>query len=714
MNRKTPRDKNVLISELEKLTHEKGYIYALSYIVATDVYLDPAEAADIDWYSRLSFQELSLLSGLLVKQKIDLTFPSIEQFDEHVKRTKDLCQELHFAFNKPVIEKMVETFQRHAEGEEIDESHYIEVFGDGKSMMEAIFYSESGAYDFQYFNYVKERFAEDNPWLLKKYGFDADHLSSFARELKQLSQEKHNAMKGVLPSSFDEMLQGILDSNCVTTTEVQERLPGIESSSLIKAFSCKPATVNPEFTTPGEYNKVDSHPLIQLSDNKYFLPVTFLLSQSIYESPFYWMMDDESYKDLAAAHRGNASENIAESMLMNVFGKNSVFKGVQVIRKKGQAKTDIDILAVLGNKALIIQSKSKRLTTLSRSGNTQQLKSDFNKAIQEAYEQASKSREALLAGVKLMKSDGKELILPTKIDEAYIVCLTSDFYPAVMHQTDIYLEREETNVPPVAISIFDLDVLCFYLQDPYDLLYYLRQRVALNDYCIGSSEVSLLAFHLNKKLVKTPSKRRHKIGIDQSLAQLIDANFPAMKGEAPVTEAIDRLHHGWKNESFDSLIADIKKSAPEFTDAVFMLYDLAGAGADDLVQQIGNIKEKSRRDGKSHDASLIYENGRMGITLVCEQNDSMILDNKLLALSQARKYKTKADIWLGIGLYESSDRLVDTVVFNNTPWEKDEKLEYISRILLKQGQEIFSKKTKTGRNENCPCGSGLKYKKCCL
>lgn len=51
-------------------------------------------------------------------------------------------------------------------------------------------------------------------------------------------------------------------------------------------------------------------------------------------------------------------------------------------------------------------------------------------------------------------------------------------------------------------------------------------------------------------------------------------------------------------------------------------------------------------------------------------------------------------------------------------------------FLLKELQEIFykdprpnnfitvdqmrSKKSKYGRNQKCPCGSGLKYKKCCL
>jgi uncharacterized protein YecA (UPF0149 family) len=36
--------------------------------------------------------------------------------------------------------------------------------------------------------------------------------------------------------------------------------------------------------------------------------------------------------------------------------------------------------------------------------------------------------------------------------------------------------------------------------------------------------------------------------------------------------------------------------------------------------------------------------------------------------------------------------------------------EELNRIL----QPISAEKTKLGRNDFCPCGSGLKYKKCCL
>jgi len=34
--------------------------------------------------------------------------------------------------------------------------------------------------------------------------------------------------------------------------------------------------------------------------------------------------------------------------------------------------------------------------------------------------------------------------------------------------------------------------------------------------------------------------------------------------------------------------------------------------------------------------------------------------------------------------------------------------------LINQDKQNTKEKQKTGRNEPCPCGSGKKYKKCCL
>ena len=187
---------------------------------------------------------------------------------------------------------------------------------------------------------------------------------------------------------------------------------------------------------------MDARPIIRLPDGRYFVFSSFLLAESIYLSPFYWMKDDTSYADTASINRGESTAEIAAEMLRLVFGSRNVFRDVKVKLSKSKTLTDVDVLVAHRNKVLVIQAKSKRLTMLSRIGNEDHLARDFKLAVQDAYEQGKISRNAILhQEISLEGSDKKEIQLDESVDEVYLICLTSDPYPAVALQTRIFLSK---------------------------------------------------------------------------------------------------------------------------------------------------------------------------------------------------------------------------------------------------------------------------------
>jgi hypothetical protein len=264
---------------------------------------------------------------------------------------------------------------------------------------------------------------------------------------------------------------------------------------------------------------------------------------------------------------------------------------------------------------------------------------------------------------------------------------------------------------PLALSVFDLDVFAFYFKDPFEFLYYLRQRVALNDHFKANSEMSVLGFHLKHKLFK--EENVSMVALDDSFAQLIDANFPALRGSVPKTTAADKLYPKWKNEEFQQLVDQIKSTGISgFTDAIFFLYDLAGKGADQLVTFLKSIKLKAALDGRSHDARLLYSELNAGITIVSEPRSPEALQTKLLPLAEMSKYRSKADVWLALGCMATSPRLVDAMGFTKEPWKEDLSLRDLIAKLPFGGTAINHSGTKIGRNDQCPCGSGQKFKRC--
>jgi len=470
--------------------------------------------------------------------------------------------------------------------------------------------------------------------------------------------------------------------------------------------------VNKNLNSIGEYNAIDSHPVIIIYENYYFLPISFNLARSIYESPFYWMRNDKQYKDMAFKNRGEATERIASELLETVFKKGNVHKNVRIYKNKKEL-TDIDVLAIAGNKAVIIQAKSKKLTELSRKGDDLKLREDFKKAVQDAYDQGLDSRSAVIDKTNiLVLENGEKLKLGEFIDDAYIICLTTDNYPAVTQQVDVYLQKKEEDPYPLAMSIFDLDIVTYYLKDPFDLLYYLRQRVNLCKYYKATSEMAFLGYHLNKKLFPQPGVDKEIV--EEGFAQLIDANFPAMKGYHPITDAVEKLYHKWKNEKFQLLIEQLKNTGiPGFTDALFFLYDLSGDAADKLINLIEQTKQKNLKDKKMYDFPMIFEKGKYGVSFISISSSPEKLDENLMNLCVARKYKTRADVWLGLGWITNSPKVIDEIVFDKQHWSEDRNLEDFSKIMLKTGMIINKFGKKVGRNDPCPCGSGKKFKKCC-
>jgi hypothetical protein len=424
------------------------------------------------------------------------------------------------------------------------------------------------------------------------------------------------------------------------------------------------------------------------------------------------MAQDNNYKNIAFKNRGGAAEEISYNFLINIFGKENVHRNVTVLKSKKEQITDIDILAIAGNKAVIIQAKSKKLTQLSKIGNATKIREDFREAIQKAYDQGLICREAVInKNNKLITNNGVELVLGEYIDDAYIICVTTDHYPAVINQLHSYLNKKETDPFPVAMNLFDLDVVTYYLKDPFEFLYYLRQRVNLTLYARAGSEMAYLGSHLTQKLF--PLKDADGEILDDSYAQLIDANFPASRSDFPKTKAAEKLFANWKNEKFKKLLDQVKDSqVPGFTDAIFYLYDISGDGADKLMDAIDKVKKMTIRDGKRHDLSMIFENGESGITFMSFPvfNDSV--ETALYYTSVARKYKTKANTWLGIASVLNSEKVIDALVFSKEPWQEDGELQNLVDIFLKPGITLSLTNKIPAKNAPCYCGSGKKYKRC--
>ncbi|RZJ98919.1 MAG: hypothetical protein EOO46_23440, partial [Flavobacterium sp.] len=489
----------------------------------------------------------------------------------------------------------------------------------------------------------------------------------------------------ILERGWSSFYAGLLNLFCISPDEFTDQ---IAISNVLANFSItvNSKSLNSQFRNIGDFNLFTAKPIIRLQRDRYFIPIVFSLFEAIYESPFYWMLEDKNYYDKLSYNRGKVGEEITYELLERVFGAKRIYKSIRIESTKGSADTDIDVLCVLGSKALCVQVKSKKLTQLSRKGSFEQLQLDFKAAVQDAYKQGLITRERILEkAATFYDSTGNKITLSEEIDEVYILGVTTENYPALTHQTSILLEKDSKSPHPLILTVFDLELVLFYLENPYDFLYYVRQRIELMDYFSANEEIHFLAYHLIRKLWKDP--KSDYIHIDSLGLELL-------------CNELDDL------------------DAAKVTDVIFHLLDWSEQSRDNLINQIKRAKALTANDDSWHNFSLMAgpDRSTFGLTFISWENDSATeLLERLLWLSKRRKYKSKADYWIGIGCLKNSSRFVDGLVFNSDSWRYDELLEEEVKGMFdgKNKGTPITFRTKTGRNDSCPCGSRKKYKRCC-
>lgn len=710
--RKSPRDLNTIVGDIEKFVYSPGYLHALLLISCNDLFIPLDKYYDINWWDKISYQEVTYLFGLLIKKKIDIQiYPTPEQLAEYTDKTYALLRELHDHYTLAGFDSMITaTIKQKDAGEDLTKPPS---FNSPEGIIEPVFYGGTGAYDFQYWESAQNRYSDDSKWINDHCHFSIKDAVLTSQIAKEHSERKLRSLQK--PNSPEDLFQQILGIFTIESKEIEVRVPTAEL--VLEKFSVEPGDVNNNFRVPSDSNELNIRPLIKI-EGKYLLPVSFYFSKSIDESPFYWMAGDPAYKDISLTNRGSYTEKRAEEVLIKVFGKDRVFRNVKVQRKKGQGVTEkgkdfteIDILALVGNKAIVVQAKSKKMSQLSKQGNLTNLIEDFQKAIQQAYDQGIKSRDHILSeDAEILDSSGRPVIPEDTLNDVYILIVTTDDYPFLTLQISNLLNREESQPFPLAVNIFDLDLLATYLPDPFDFSYYIKQRVFLAEKIMSPSEISCLGYHLEQKLFIDPRDDRTHISIAEDFGQIIDDDMMRRLYGTPEDASKSKLNQKWKNKSFSILVDQIKQSHnPGLTDAVFFLNSLSSDTADELIKVMESTKKKSLQDGRAHNFSMPMDTGG-GISYVAEFDKNRDLRKSILTYSVARKYLTKADEWLGLGSYADSDNVIDSVVYSCTPWQYNQKTEEISKNLLIQGQ-IISRKV--GRNDKCYCGSGRKYKKCC-
>lgn len=111
---------------------------------------------------------------------------------------------------------------------------------------------------------------------------------------------------------------------------------------------------------------------------------------------------------------------------------------------------------------------------------------------------------------------------------------------------------------------------------------------------------------------------------------------------------------------------------------------------------------------------MSFDEGDVGFTVHCNYSLLGKATNDLTEHCLYRKYQSKASTWYGVLLCSRTNKIKVISKFD-LPWAYSNEIPFSPVQVIQTRNQIAHPIThkKTGRNELCGCGSGLKFKKCC-
>lgn len=714
----TTRNELEVFRDLEQLCRKSGYIHVIAYFCLRDnVFLWDENINNEDIINqqynqnRLLRTEISTLIGLMCKHSINLQISSDADIENMIEKTEVLLEELHRSiFN-------IKDMFKFDEYGNLDSS--FNPLSQGSFLREPIFYGGESAYDFQYKELSKIKYQKDEDWFIKQKGYSLEQLFSIIDGIEKLQLMKLEFFGKGIDKLIDRPIFP-LDIFIFNIDEIVSILNDkIDHKTIKKVIESFVDLNDYNFNSLDDFNPKNAYPIIQLKDDLFVIFQYYSLLEALYETPFFWFLNDKNYTNQAMKNRGDFTENFSIERLTRVFGKNKVFKNINIEDNKGNVLGEIDVLVVFANKLIILQAKSKKLTISARKGNDLSLKDDFKKAVQNAYDQALDCSKLILLGkYKLIDENKQEIILHQEIAEIFPICVVSDHYPALATQVRQFLQFSTTDIilSPFVIDVFTLDLIAEFLNTPLYFLSYIKCRAKYNQKIIATHEINILAYHLRCNLWFDDKLSLINIADDfcSELDRVILERRVNNKSDLKPEGILTKYH----NSQVGRIITQIERiENSNIFDFGFLILQLSEETIFQISSTIDELCKRALLDGKPHNLTLAFNDQSNGLTVHCTfENQKTALD-ALNDHAKLRKYDAKAKTWHGV-VIDPITRLIKFGIKLESDWVYCEEFEKRIAKMAKPQQKInlttTTKTKKVGRNEHCICGSGKKYKKCCM
>jgi hypothetical protein len=390
---------------------------------------------------------------------------------------------------------------------------------------------------------------------------------------------------------------------------------------------------------------------------------------------------------------------------------------------KSGGEAELDTAISWGPFLIMCEIKGKQYRKRSRLGDIPRLRDDLKASIEDAFSQASRATRYITANAVSVfkeKHTGRELrINKDQMRSIFPVSITLQEFGGLA--TQLALLRKiglfKNSAYPWSLSLANLDVITRFIESPDVFLHYIKRRIDLQNSGknIQGDELDVFGHYLDSRL--HPShfwKRKTPNGKDFTFMQLTGGSDDfdewflveiANSGQKP--EIALKLPSGIRK-----LLDGLRKRDDNETRWIaFALLDLSPSTLDRIEDNLESLLANVKENGAVVRSTTVEDDTVVSI-IVSRGILPEYLEQHTVRRAKIEKYRHKATLSISFGIdISQGTRPFEIACYEEGPWSFDQGIE---NLIKNEVPKMLPGQKLPGRNDRCICGSGKKFKHCCI
>jgi hypothetical protein len=393
-------------------------------------------------------------------------------------------------------------------------------------------------------------------------------------------------------------------------------------------------------------------------------------------------------------------------------------------------ETEADIVVIWGPFLIVAEAKGKRIAREALRGSLVKLRQTIAANIQDAFVQSRRV-------VRVLEKDGKirfkekatgriveveqnqlRRVMPISITLQNLSGLPTQL--AVTQRLGLF----KGNAFPWSVCIDDLDAITRFAGTPDVFLHYIERRTAHQNIEVGlhGDELDIFGQYLTTRLHPSQYEGRKEIaghtgkkfiafdGGDEDFEPFYTAEW---NGEPPPTTVIELK----VPPEIRAVLSELRNRNDDGARWIaFALLGLSRAALERLARAVKDLKETPAEGARILRTIIKEEDIVINVMAHRGLTEANFFKNVTLR-SRIEHYRAKPRATVTLGIDQRDNvKTFEVAQWLEGPWEHEEIMEKLiaedqDRPRVVQMQRDTKK---VGRNDPCPCGSGKKFKRCCI